>query len=223
VIYSNFHEVLRSASNKLDVSQLQGLERAMLFLVSQWEHDHQLQRLFKQTVDKSSTQSQWWEVKKGGKRKNSPVSSGRDSGDEDSRPSKRKKPNTLSSGDESKGRPDSPKTGPSSPEDRTNHNRFVIPDFKATNSPRTAQRTERRERSREKKEKSLSPPMSKGGDPETPKSGKRDQALDLYNQHRNRHQPELRTPPPPPTTFTKAQGWKERNRAKLDSRGISKN
>jgi cytoskeletal protein RodZ len=73
----------------------------------------------------------------------------------------------------------------------------------------------------------------KGGDPETPNKGEREQALDSYNERRNRHQPNLRTPPPPPTTFTKGQGgkgqggkgrgWKERNKAKLDSRGISKN
>jgi hypothetical protein len=35
VIYSNFHEVLKSASHRLDVAQTLELERAMLFLVSQ--------------------------------------------------------------------------------------------------------------------------------------------------------------------------------------------
>ena len=65
VIYSNFHEVLKSASHRLNIEKALELERTMIFLVSQWEHDHKLAELFKQTVDNSSTQSQWKEMTKG--------------------------------------------------------------------------------------------------------------------------------------------------------------
>jgi hypothetical protein len=55
VIYSNFHEVQKSASHRLTEKKAEELERTMIFLVSQWEHDHKLAELFKQTVDDSST------------------------------------------------------------------------------------------------------------------------------------------------------------------------
>jgi hypothetical protein len=236
VVYSTLGEVLQSSSHRMTKEKAEELEKILLILVSQWEHDNKLAGLYRQSEEDSSTKPQWKEVKHGGKRKNSTESSRENSGDEGSRPTKRRKhDSTSSSKEDSQARPSSPKTVSGSDGDRT-RNRFVLPE--SSTRPRQVEREERRRgRSREKKAtKGKSPPQTgacKCANPETPSKREREEALELFNKQRNRHQPSQRTPPP--ATFTsqnrtekgeKSLSWREKEqirRERLDANGISKN